>query len=162
MARIAQSVGLFAIVERFERSELGGSSKRFSANHGAYRRLSTRNAVCGFVQQQDRTVAIGHGGLHPVSWIDAERFSQFAIDRIELRPGQLRHDRKRIATPQPIAAGVLVCAVQCGRHEADWIETVAGLFGAIVDLAYADNDGGFARVCFAHAHRLSDAVRFRK
>ena len=147
MRRIAQRVGCLGSFGAFHRRKLPCGAQRLAAGHRADRRFAAADAVGGFVQQADRAVAIGLDGLLAMRGRDIQRFGYQSIDRIQLRPGELRHHRQRLAIGQPAAPAIGIGAAQRLGHQGDRIQPIAGHFGPVVDLAHADDDGDAFGIC---------------
>ena len=90
VACIAQRVGFVAILALLQRRKLARGAQGFAPGHRANPGFSATDAIGRLVQQQDRTVPIGHCGLHAMRGLDTERFGDLPIHRIELGPCQLR------------------------------------------------------------------------
>ena len=119
----------------------GNCAKGFCSGNGRQFDFPCPDAVRCFVQQTDRRIAMWRFRLVANRWIRAECICQLAVDRVEIAETDLVDNRHTIQTCKQRNTAVRLGALQRLYHQAKRIEAVVGIFGAVINLAYADDNG---------------------
>ena len=119
----------------------GNGTQRLCPSDCSQLDLSCPDAVGRFVEQADWRIAMRRFGLIANRWIGTQGFGQFAVERVQVAETDLVDNRNAIQLRKQRNPAVRLGAFQSFDHQSQWIKPIVRVFGAVVDLAYANDDG---------------------